>query len=90
MIENRHRRLFFKAYHGAQPWQRLSHPERHLETHSLTFDSVVEANSTSFYTFTHPFALLLSEMASQSFTSWWPSSAVANNAGVFLPLAMCS
>lgn len=42
------------------------------------------------YTFTHPFASLLCKIASHSFTSWCPSAAVANSAGVFFPLAMCS
>jgi 5-(carboxyamino)imidazole ribonucleotide synthase len=35
-------------------------------------------------TFTQLFALLLCRMASQSLTSWWPSSAVAKRAGVLL------
>lgn len=42
------------------------------------------------HTFTHVFARLLCRMASQSLTSWWPSSAVAKRGSVFLPLAMCS
>lgn len=57
---------------------------------SHSSSATVDSLPSHGYSFTHFFARLLFRIASHSFTSWWPSAAVAKSTGVFRPLAMCS